>query len=154
MPAVGSGRSAQRLGLLGPRREPEELLLDDVGDLADAALEDVGLLEQRRLDPAVAVARGEVGGEPLEAGPGRRLRRQQVARAARGSEGWASGRSLARRSRRRTESAEVALDGDDVLERLDAAHDPGQLRDRVDLERGGHDRRVVRASRRRGRPGC
>ena len=38
------------LAFLGPRREPEELLLDDVGDLADAALEDVGLLEQRRLD--------------------------------------------------------------------------------------------------------
>ena len=69
MPAVGSGRSAHDSPLLGPRREPEELLLDDVGDLADAALEDVGLLEQRRLDPPVAVARGEVRGEALEARP-------------------------------------------------------------------------------------
>ena len=76
-----------RLALLGPRREPEELLLDDVGDLADAALEDVGQLEQRRLDPAVAVARGEVGGQALEPRPGRGLGRQQVARPARRSEG-------------------------------------------------------------------
>ena len=91
---VGADDAGGRLGterpglaVLGPRREPEELLLDDVGDLADAALEDVGLLEQRRLDPPVAVARGEVGGEPLEARPGRRLGRQQVAGPARGSEG-------------------------------------------------------------------
>ena len=30
----------------------------------------------------------------------------------------------------------VALDRDDVLELLEAAHDPGELRDRGDLERG------------------
>ena len=91
---VGADDAGGRLGterpglaVLGPRREPEELLLDDVGDLADTALEDVGQLEHRRLDPAVAVARGEVGGEPLQARPGRGLGRQQVAGPARGSEG-------------------------------------------------------------------
>ncbi len=76
-----------RLAVLGPRREPEQLLLDDVGDLADPALEDVGLLEQRRLDALVAVARREVGGQPFEARPRRRLGRQEVAGAAWGSEG-------------------------------------------------------------------
>ena len=75
------------LAVLGPRRQPEELLLHDVGDLADPALEDVGQLEHRGLDPAVAVARGEIGGETLEARPGRGLGRQQVAGPARGSEG-------------------------------------------------------------------
>lgn len=38
---------------------------------------------------------------------------------------------------------QVALDGDDVLELLDPAHDPGQLRHRGDLQRGCHDRGVV-----------
>ena len=52
-----------RLRLLRARREPEQLLLDDVGDLADPALEDRRLLEQRRLDRPVAVAGGEVGGD-------------------------------------------------------------------------------------------
>ena len=80
---------AERPGfaILGPRRQPEELLLDDVGDLADAALEDVDQLEHGRLDPPVAVARREVGGEALETRPGRRLGRQQVAGAARRTEG-------------------------------------------------------------------
>ena len=79
-----------RFALLGPRREPEELLLDDVGDLADAALEDVGLLEHRRLDLAVAVARGEVGGEALEARPGGRSRAAagRGCRAGRGRWAW------------------------------------------------------------------
>ena len=91
---VGTDDAGGRLGterpglaVLGPRGEAEELLLDDVGDLADAALEDVGQLEHRRLDPPVAIAGGEVGGEPLEARPGRRFGRQQVAGPARGSEG-------------------------------------------------------------------
>ena len=87
---VGTHDAGGRLGperpclrLLGPRREPEQLLLDDVGDLADAAFEDVGQLEQRRLDAPVAVARSQVRAEALEARPGRGLGRQQVARTAR-----------------------------------------------------------------------
>ena len=74
-----------RLALLGPRREPEQLLLDDVGDLADAALEDRGLLEQRRLDRLVAVALGEVGGDPLEP-------RERGALGAAGGRGCRAGR--------------------------------------------------------------
>ncbi len=42
--------------LLGPRGEPEKLLLDDVGDGADPTLEHVGQLEERGLDSAIAVA--------------------------------------------------------------------------------------------------
>ena len=49
------------------------------------ALEDRGLLEQRRLDLAVAVARGEVAAS--RSSRTRRARREQVARAARGAEG-------------------------------------------------------------------
>ena len=82
---AGRRLRAQRpgLGLLGPRGEPEELLLDDVGDLADPALEDVGQLEQRRFDAPVAIARGEVRGEPLE--PASRSRSRAAAgRACRG----------------------------------------------------------------------
>ena len=62
MPAVGSGRSAQRSRSLvaAAGLDAEQLLLDDVGDRAHAPLEDLGLLEQRRLDGLVAVARGEV----------------------------------------------------------------------------------------------
>jgi hypothetical protein len=76
-----------RLRLLRARGDPEQLLLDDVGDLAHAALEDRRLLEHGGLDAAVAVARGEVRGQPLEPGPAGRLGRQQVARAPRGLEG-------------------------------------------------------------------
>ena len=51
------GTERPGLALVGPRGEPEELLLDDVGRVADAALEDGRLLEERRLDRPVAVAR-------------------------------------------------------------------------------------------------
>ena len=53
------GAERPGLGLLGPRGDPEQLLLDDVGDAADAPLEHGGLLEQRRLDGPVAVAHRE-----------------------------------------------------------------------------------------------
>ena len=81
------GTERPRLRLVGPRREPEELLLDGVGRLAQAALEDRGLLEQRGLDLPVAVARSELGGEALEASPGRALVGQQVAGPARSAVG-------------------------------------------------------------------
>ncbi len=80
-----------RFGLLGSRLDPEELLLDDVGDLADAPLEDVGLLEHRRGDLAVAVARGEVRRQALEAVPGGPVGWEQVAGAPGGA--WARHRA-------------------------------------------------------------
>ncbi len=86
MPAVGSGRSAHDFGLLRPRHDPVELLLDDVGDLADTALEDGGLLEHGRLDAAVAIAAREVGGQTFESGPAWGFVGQQVARATGGAE--------------------------------------------------------------------
>ena len=85
-PGGGLGAERPRLRLLGSRRDPEELLLDDIRDVADAALEDLGLLDERGLDLAVAVARGEVCGGPFQARPGGSLGGQQVARASRGLE--------------------------------------------------------------------
>ena len=82
------GAQCPGLAILGPWRQAEELLLDDVGDLADPTLEDVGQLEHRRLDAPVAVARRQVGREPLEARPGRRVGRQQVPGATCRTEGW------------------------------------------------------------------
>ena len=86
---AGGGLRPERpgLALLGPRREAEQLLLDRVGDLAEAALEHAGLLEHRRLDLAVAVVPGEVRGDRLEAAQRRALGRQEVTGAARGTEG-------------------------------------------------------------------
>ena len=80
MPAVASGRRAH-VSLSSVRCwRPEELLLDDVRDLADAALEDRAQLEERRLHLAVAVAPGEVAGDPLEARVGGPFGGQEVAR--------------------------------------------------------------------------
>ena len=62
----GLGPERPRLRLLGPRREPEQLLLDHVGRLADAALEDGRLLEERDLHLAIAVPGRERAGDPLE----------------------------------------------------------------------------------------
>ena len=82
-----------RLGAEGPglrflvaRGQPEELLLDDVGHLADAALEDGGLLEERRLDLPIAVARARGPSRPSRAG-GTRLVRRAAGRASRGELG-------------------------------------------------------------------
>ena len=53
--------------LFVPRGQQEQLLLDDVRDLADPPLEDLDALEQRRRDRVVAVARGERRAERLQA---------------------------------------------------------------------------------------
>ena len=76
-----------RLGLLGPGRDPEQLLLDDVRDLADPALEHRRLLEQRGLDRPVAVAIRQARGDPRQAVEDRALLRQQVSGAPGGAEG-------------------------------------------------------------------
>ena len=83
------------LGLLGPGRDPEQLLLDDVGDLADPALEHGALLEQRRLDRPVAVAGGEVRARPAPGGRRRRGRRAGGRGCPGGRGRSASPRSLA-----------------------------------------------------------
>ena len=43
----GGGLRAERPCLFGARRDAEELLLDNVRHLADAALEDLGLFDER-----------------------------------------------------------------------------------------------------------
>ena len=63
---VGAHDARRRLRPEGPAlpflaaagADPEELLLDDVRGRADAALEDLAALEERRLDAGVAVAAG------------------------------------------------------------------------------------------------
>ena len=94
-PADARGRlrpERPRLPLFAPaRRHPEELLLHDVGDRADPALEERGLLEQRRLDHAVAVAGGQLQGGALEARERGPLVGQQVAGAPRGAKGCRHG---------------------------------------------------------------
>ena len=58
MPAVGSGRSAQSArssSLPGGPADPEHLLLDRVGRLAQAAGEQLDALEQRNVDPIEGV---------------------------------------------------------------------------------------------------
>src|SRR4029079_17127115 len=69
--------------------EGEHLLADDVGRLADAALEEVGVLEDRRRDRLVAGAGEDLGGGAFEAAPGARLLGKDV-------EGPAGGLGLAR----------------------------------------------------------
>ena len=79
MPAVGSGRSAQRSPSSSRGCEEEQLLLDDVGDLADPPLEHGRLLEHRRLDrvgsrsapPAPPRSAPGAGSPPAPAAAGR-----------------------------------------------------------------------------------
>ena len=63
---LGSQRPTLALCVAASSLDTEELLLDDVGDGADAPLEDFRLLEERRLDGLVSVGRREVARERLE----------------------------------------------------------------------------------------
>jgi hypothetical protein len=54
---------AQREAATALVLESEHLLADDVGGAANAAGEEVGLLERRRLDPAVPGALEQLAGE-------------------------------------------------------------------------------------------
>ena len=87
---AGGGLRAERpsLALLfaAPGLHAEELLLHHVRDLAHATLVDRRLLEERRLDGLVAIARGQVAGGLLEALEGAALGGQEVSRAAWGLE--------------------------------------------------------------------
>ena len=132
-----SQRPALALVIAASGLDPEELLLDDVGDRADAALEDVRLLEEGRLDGLVAVVGGEVAGELFEPANAARSwgRRSRVPRASGAGHRPESSRAV-RRGRPASGSAVVALDRDDVLELLQPRHDPRQLGDRGDLEGG------------------
>ena len=81
------------LAVLVAGLQEEQLLLDDVGDLADPSLEHGDLLEQRRLDRVVAVACRKVGGDSFQP----RHPDPLAAAAGRGSLGvlgtWASPKS-------------------------------------------------------------
>ena len=75
-------RPAFALVITTPSLHAEELLLDDVGDLADTSLEEVRALEERRLDGLVAVAAGEGARGLFETQEHDALGGQQVTRAA------------------------------------------------------------------------
>ena len=68
-----------RRGCRGRQRFP-----GDVREIDAAALEDLALLEERRLDRREAIAEREVARDPLEAEEGGAVGRKKVARAARG----------------------------------------------------------------------
>ena len=82
--AADRGRPLRPQGEAAPALvfEGEHLLADDVGGAADAALEEVGVLEDRRRDRLVAGAGEDLGRGALEACPGTRLRGQDVEGAA------------------------------------------------------------------------
>ena len=121
MPAVGSGRSAQRSARCRRgRADAKQLLLDDVRDLADAALEDVAVLEHRRLDRLVAVARAS--GPCRSSRRARRRARRAAGRGCRaGPETWASSAQSVRGGTVPT-SSQPRRGGDEHVE-------PSQLRD-------------------------
>ena len=81
---------------------------DDVGGLADAAGEDLGVLEDRRVDRLVAVAPEQLGGDSRQVLPDQRGRREACRRCPLGrgrqssrdldlSVGWADGRKCTAR---------------------------------------------------------
>ena len=72
------GLRAQRDRAAALVLEGVHLLGDDVGRLADAAREDLGVLEQRRVDRLVAVAREELLGDARQVLPCPRGRGQHV----------------------------------------------------------------------------
>ncbi len=81
------GPQRQRIVATVPERV--HLLLDDVGELADRALEELGALEQRQPDLAIAVLREDFAGRAFEQLPRRRLVGQHVVHAADGLQGFA-----------------------------------------------------------------
>ena len=87
MPAVGSGRSAHdsASSVRGAIRKSSFSTTSVTSPIPRSKI--VGLLEDRGVDLAIAVARGEIGGEALEARPRRPLGGQQVAGAPRGAWG-------------------------------------------------------------------
>ena len=66
----------------GRAADPEHLLLDRVGRLAQTAAEELDPLEERRLDAVEGVPRAQVAGDPLDPAPGGAILGEQVARAA------------------------------------------------------------------------
>ena len=84
----GRGLGAQReLLAVQPILERVHLLLDDVGDFADRAPEEAGMLEQWRADVAVPVAMHAVAHDLLEGQPAGRLVGEHVVHATDGLQG-------------------------------------------------------------------
>ena len=77
---------AQRQRAVAAVEERVHLLRDDVRPLARRAGEQLGVLEHRRVDPAIAVQRAQPLELPLDQLPGRLLGREDVVRAARSLE--------------------------------------------------------------------
>jgi len=65
------------------------LFVDDVGPFTDAAREQLGVLDDRQTDLAVAVRLQQLGESALEVTPDRSLGRQDVVHATNGLQGLA-----------------------------------------------------------------
>ena len=65
----GRALRAQRQVVAAAVLEAVDLLVDDVGALGAGAQEDAGVLEDRRLDLAVAVGLGDAGGGLAQPAP-------------------------------------------------------------------------------------
>ena len=101
---AGGRLRPQRDVILALIDEAEHLFLDDVGEVADRALEELRLLDDGNAKFLVAVAGEHLAGSALEVLPGRRLCRQHVVNAAQGLDDLAQEKvpvSAARRGRRR-----------------------------------------------------
>ena len=98
--SVRDHRARDARGRLGPQGdvilalidEAEHLLLDDIGEVADRALEQLRLLDDGYAEFLVAVAREHFARDALQVLPGRDLRGQHVVNAAQGLDDLAQGK--------------------------------------------------------------
>src|SRR6266404_1224940 len=81
---AGGRFGAQRDVVFALIDEAEHLLLDDVGEVADRALEQLRLLDHGNAEFFVTVTREHLARDALQVLPGRYLRRQHIVYAAQG----------------------------------------------------------------------
>ncbi|MNE43981.1 hypothetical protein D3C80_1381860 [compost metagenome] len=92
--AGGGAFRAQGQGVAVTIIEGVHLFFDDVGDFTDRALEQLGELDDRRTDLAIAIGIQQAGDGVLEITPQRRLLGQDVVHATNGLQRFAHGKSL------------------------------------------------------------
>ena len=144
--------AADRRRPLGSQREPStalvledvHLLLHHVGALAGRAEEELGVLEHRRDDPAVAVRLGDLGERARGELPERLLRREDVVGPARRLElHWEAERSSARKGLRSSSAPSVVAEPvarvHDRLRRIPLGEQADRVEQRVPVPAGEVD---------------
>ncbi len=144
--------AADRRRPLGSQREPStalvledvHLLLHHVGALAGRAEEELGVLEHRRDDPAVAVRLGDLGERARGELPERLLRREDVVGPARRLElHWEAERSSARKGLRSSSAPSVVAGAvarvHDRLRRIPLGEQADRVEQRVPVPAGEVD---------------